>query len=80
VCAIVAKYSSKPLKTFSIGMQKEAIDLKYAKMEADHIGSEHVDELMSVDDILNAVKDVIYHTETYDITTIRASIGMFLLA
>lgn len=80
VCAIAAKYSSKPLKTFSIGMQKDAIDSKYAKMVAHHIGSEHVDVLMSVDDILNAVKDVIYHTETYDITTIRASIGMFLLA
>jgi asparagine synthase (glutamine-hydrolysing) len=80
VCAIAARKSLKPLRTFSIGMEKDAIDSKYAKQVSQHIGSEHTDVLMSVDDIISAVKDVIYHTETYDITTIRASIGMFLLA
>ncbi len=79
VCAIAAKHSDKPLTTFSIGMDEDAIDLKYAKIVADHIGSVHHEVIITKDDVLGALRDVIWHLETYDITTVRASIGMYLV-
>ena len=69
----------KPIKTFAIGMDKDAIDLKYAREVADYIGSEHTEVIISKDDVINALETVISATGTYDITTIRASIGMFLM-
>jgi len=79
VCSVAAKFLKKPLKTFSIGMEGDAIDLKYAKIVADYIKSDHTAVIITKDDVMNALKDVIYHLETYDITTIRASIGMYLV-
>lgn len=79
VCAIAAQMSDKPLRTFSIGMSLDSIDSKYAKQVAAHIGSDHTDVLMSVEDVLGAVRDVVYYLESYDITTVRASVGMYLL-
>lgn len=79
VCALAAKQSKGPIKTFAIGMQKDAIDLKYAAQVARHIGSDHTEVYMSTQEVLDSVKEVIYHLETFDITTIRASIGMYLL-
>lgn len=79
VCSIAAKYLKKPIKTFAIGMNKDAIDLKYAKKVADFIGSDHTEVIITEKDVLNALEEVIYHLETWDITTIRASIGMYLL-
>lgn len=79
VCAIAQKYSDKPIQTFAIGMSEDAIDLKYAKQVADHIGSDHTEVYITKDDVLGAIKEVIVQLETYDITTIRASIGMYLV-
>jgi len=79
VCAIAAQYTKGPITTFAIGMAKDAIDLKYAKQVADYIGSTHHEVLISMQDVLDAIKDVVYHCESYDITTIRASLGMYLL-
>lgn len=79
VCSIAAQMSDKPLRTFSIGMSLDSIDSKYAKLVAEHIGSDHTDVLMSVEDVLGAVRDVVYYLESYDITTVRASVGMYLL-
>lgn len=79
VCSIAQKYSDKPIKTFSIGMSEDAIDLKYAKEVADHIGSDHYEVIITKEDVLSSLKDVVKHLETYDITTIRASIGMYLV-
>lgn len=79
VCSIAAKYSDKPIRTFAIGMSEDAIDLKYAKIVADYIKSEHTEVIITKDDVINALEEVIYHLETWDITTIRASIGMYLL-
>lgn len=80
VCSIAAKLSDKPIRTFAIGMDIDAIDLKYAKQVADYIGSEHTEVIISRDDVIAALRDVIYRLETWDITTIRASIGMYLLS
>ena len=60
-------------------MSEDAIDLKYAKEVADHIGSEHTEVIITKDDVLKALREVIYHLETWDITTTRASVGMYLV-
>lgn len=79
VCAVAAKASSKPIRTFAIGMDIDAIDLKYARIVADYIGSEHTEVIISRDDVIAALEPVIAMLGTYDITTIRASIGMYLV-
>lgn len=79
VCSIAQKKSDKPIKTFAIGMDTDAIDLKYAKQVADYIGSDHTEIIMTRDDVIAALDDVIRLLGTYDITTIRASMGMYLL-
>ena len=79
VCGIAAKYSDRPLETFSIGMDLDAIDLKYAREVADYIHSNHHEVIMTKQDVLEALEDVIALLGTWDITTIRASIGMYLV-
>ena len=79
VCSIAAKKSEKPIKTFAIGMQKDAIDLKYAKEVADYIGSDHTEIFMTPDEVISSLEKVIEILGTFDITTIRASMGMYLI-
>lgn len=79
VCAVSAKILKKPIRTFAIGMSTDAIDLKYAKEVADYIGSEHTEIIITKEDVLNALREVIAVLGTFDITTIRASIGMYLI-
>lgn len=79
VCAVSAKILKKPIRTFAIGMNTDAIDLKYAKEVADFIGSDHTEIIITKDDVLSALREVIYILGTFDITTIRASIGMYLI-
>ena len=79
VCAVAQKASKEPIKTFSIGMSGDAIDLKYARQVADYIGSDHTEVIISKDDVIESLSTVINLLGTYDITTIRASIGMYLV-
>lgn len=79
VCAVAAKKSDKPIKTFAIGMSEDAIDLKYAKQVADYIGSDHTEVIMTKQQVLDELEKVVSILGTYDITTIRASMGMYLL-
>lgn len=79
VCAVAAKKSKAPIKTFAIGMTGDAIDLKYAKQVADYIGSDHTEVIMTKEDVLSSLDKVIELLGTFDITTIRASMGMYLL-
>lgn len=79
VCAVAARLSKKPIKTFSIGMDLDAIDLKYARQVADYIGSDHTEVIITKDDVLEALPHVVELLGTFDITTIRASIGMYLV-
>ena len=79
VCAIAQRQTDKPIRTFSIGMKTDAIDLKYAREVAEFIGSDHHEYYMTKEDVLNALPEVIRILGTWDITTIRASIGMYLL-
>lgn len=79
VCSVSAKLLDKPIKTYAIGMSTDAIDLKYAKEVADYIKSDHSEIIITKDDVLEALPTVISILGTYDITTIRASIGMYLI-
>ncbi len=79
VCGVAASLSDKPIETFAIGMDIDAIDLKYAREVADYIHSNHHEVIITKDDVIGALEPVIKALGTYDITTIRASIGMYLL-
>jgi asparagine synthase (glutamine-hydrolysing) len=80
VCAIAQKFNpNKPIRTFSIGMTDDSIDSKYAQDVATFISANHTNVTMTPDDVLEALKVVIYHLESWDITTIRASVGMYLV-
>lgn len=79
VCAIAAKKSKTPIKTFAIGMSEDAIDLKYAKQVADYIGSDHTEIYMTPDEVISTLDKLIHLLGTFDITTIRASMGMYLI-
>ena len=79
VCAIAAKECQHPIKTFAIGMCEDAIDLKYARQAADFIGSDHTEVYMTPEEVTSTLEKLIELLGTYDITTIRASMGMYLV-
>jgi asparagine synthase (glutamine-hydrolysing) len=80
ISALVNKYYDGPkLNTFSIGLPG-SIDLKYAQTVADHLGTKHHQIEVSEDDFLNAIDKVIYAIESYDTTTVRASVGNYLVS
>jgi asparagine synthase (glutamine-hydrolysing) len=67
------------IHSFAVGL-KESPDLVMARKVADHIGSIHHEVHFTVQDGLDALSDVIYHLETFDVTTIRASTPMYLMS
>ncbi|NJB72599.1 asparagine synthase (glutamine-hydrolysing) [Saonia flava] len=90
--AIAKKYSQKriesgdtkdawwpQLHSFSVGLEGSP-DLAAAQKVADHIGTVHHEIKFTIQEGLDAIKDVVYNLETYDITTIRASTPMYLMA
>ncbi len=79
VCAVAQKKSKRPIKTYAIGMSEDAIDLKYAKETADFIGSDHTAVIIDKNDVIKAFEEVIAAEGTFDITTIRAGVGMYLV-
>ncbi len=79
VCAIANQTFPKPIKTFAIGLDHNPIDLGYAKQVADFLGTDHHEVIFNKSDTINSIREVIWAIETWDVTTIRASIPMFLL-
>ena len=90
--ALAKKFSSKrvesddtqeawwpQLHSFSVGLEGSP-DLAAARKVSEHIGSIHHEVVFTIQEGLDAIRDVIYHLETYDITTVRASTPMFLMA
>lgn len=69
---------NRKLKTFSVGL-KDSVDLYYAKIVADYLQTDHTELIISEEDMLNGIDSNIYHIESYDITTVRASTPMMLL-
>ena len=80
VSAVCSKLSNSehPLHTFTIGLQG-ATDILYAEKVAKHIGSIHTTFLVTIQEALDVIKDVIYQIESYDCTTVRASVWQYLL-
>ena len=72
------RMGAPPLKTFSIGMPGST-DLAYARKVADWIQSDHMEIILTADDFFKAIPDVIHSIETYDTTTVRASVGNWLV-
>jgi asparagine synthase (glutamine-hydrolysing) len=68
----------KKVKTFSIGM-KGSEDLRYARMVADFIHSDHTEVIVTNDEMFNAIPCVVQAIETYDTTSVRASVGNYLV-
>ena len=92
VSAVAKKYAGKrvesddadeawwpTLHSFAVGLEGSP-DLAAAQKVADHIGTVHHEILFSIQEGLDAIRDVIYHLETYDVTTVRASTPMYLMA
>ena len=79
VCAVASMIGPTPIYTFAVGMDIDAIDLKYARIVAEHIHSEHTEVIITKEDVISALPEVVALLGTYDITTIRASIGMYLV-
>ena len=92
IAAVTAKFARQRIETddtqeawyprlhsFAVGLEGSP-DLAAARKAADHIGSAHHEVKYTIQEGLDAIKDVIYHLETYDVTTIRASTPMYLLA
>jgi len=69
---------SDPLETYSIGLA-DSEDLKYAKIVAEYLGTKHTEIILTEQDFLDAIPEVIYAIESYDTTSVRASIGNYLL-
>lgn len=81
VAALVARYmapSGRKLRTFSIGFDESA-DIRHAREVAKHIGSEHTEILLTEGDFLDAIPEVVKTIESYDITSVRASVGNYLV-
>ena len=78
VCAISAVILGKRIRTFAIGMDTDPIDLKYAREAAAFIGADHTEVTMTREEVLAALPEVIAALGTWDITTVRASLGMYL--
>ena len=83
IAALVAKELREggrpPLRTYSIGMERSS-DLLHARLVAEHIGSIHTEVFVTAEDLFAAVPEVIRAIESYDTTTVRASVPNYLLA
>ena len=72
------KYIGKKLETYSIGLAGSE-DLKYARIVADYLDTNHTEIIVTEKEMFDAIPEVIYAIESYDTTTVRASIGNYLL-
>ena len=83
ICSLVNRevkmQTGKTIETYSIGLAGSD-DLKYARIVADYLGTRHNEIVVTEKEMLDAIPEVIYNVETYDTTTIRASVGNYLVA
>jgi asparagine synthase (glutamine-hydrolysing) len=78
IACISAKLLGVPIRTFCCGMN-EGTDLVFARKVAQHIGSNHTEVFFTPQEGLDAIRDVIHTVESWDTTTIRASVGQYLV-
>jgi len=78
VTAIVNKYYPNQLETYSIGLENSE-DLKYARQVATFLETKHTEIIVTEDDFFNYIPNIIQNIESYDTTTVRASVGNYLI-
>ena len=78
ITALVKRYYGGVLETYSIGMSGSE-DIKYAEKVAQYLGTKHTSIILSEDEFFNAIPEVIRAIESYDTTTVRASVGNYLI-
>jgi asparagine synthase (glutamine-hydrolysing) len=78
VTSIASRFTESPLETYSIGLEGGE-DLSYAREVADYLGTNHHEVVVTEDDFFESIKEVIYNIESYDTTTVRASVGNYLV-
>ena len=78
IVALVKKYYDGVLETYSIGMPGSE-DIKYAESVANYLGTNHTSVIVSEQDFFDAIPEVIQHIESYDTTSVRASVGNYLI-
>ena len=79
VVKLLKEKTNKKLETFSIGLAGST-DLEYAKKVSKYLGTNHTEILLTEDDFFNAIPEVIEKIESYDTTTVRASVGNYLVS
>ena len=79
IAALVSKFSSSPIHTFSIGLEGST-DLVFARAVAKHLGTIHHEIIKTEQEFIDAIPDVIFAIQSYDVTTVRASTPMYLLS
>ena len=79
VCSIANRMIDGPITTFSIGIDKDPIDVGFARDVAAFLGTDHHEVLFTREEVFEGLAQIMFHLETWDITTVRASIGMYLL-
>ena len=79
VCSLVSKYYKNQLETYSIGLEGSE-DLKYAKIVAEYLNTKHTEIIVSEQDFFDQIPNVIENIESYDTTTVRASVGNYIIA
>ncbi len=72
--------TKQELHSFSVGLNPDVPDIKAAQKVADFIGTKHHNVYFTVEQGIEAIEDIIWHTESYDVTTIRASTPMYFLS
>ena len=72
------EHEKPPVETYSIGLSNSE-DIKYARIVAEYIGSNHTEVIVTEEDMFQSISEVIYSIESYDTTTVRASIGNYLI-
>jgi asparagine synthase (glutamine-hydrolysing) len=78
IASLVSKYYKGVLETYSIGMQGSE-DLRYARIVANHIKSKHTEIILTKEEFFDVIPEVIEKIESYDTTTVRASVGNYLI-
>jgi asparagine synthetase B (glutamine-hydrolysing) len=80
ICALARRITCEPIATFAIGITDQATDVIAAKVVANFINSNHTTVIMEPSQFISEIPNVIWYLETWDITTVRAGTGMYMIA
>lgn len=79
VTSIVARFTNEKINTYTIGLE-DSPDILYARKVAKYLNTNHHELIVTEQEFLNAISETIYMIESYDVTTVRASVGNYMIA